>query len=161
MTHSVPDAHAGSHASGHSADHGGTPGGAHGAGHAHPNYLVIFGMLILLTIASVIADMVGGTIGKLLVGLIVLVIASFKAMFVMLYFMHLKFEGGWKYVLLAPTVVLALAVPAALAPDIAFKYYDPQAPQAKALAEQEAEEVKLASPVAPAGVPTPPAAEQP
>ncbi|MFM8582988.1 MAG: cytochrome C oxidase subunit IV family protein, partial [Planctomycetaceae bacterium] len=71
-----------------------------------------------------------------------LVIASLKATYVLLYFMHLKFEGPWKYVLLAPTIVLALAIPAALAPDIAFKYYDPQAPQAKALREQEAEEVK-------------------
>ncbi|RPI89731.1 MAG: oxidase [Planctomycetaceae bacterium] len=110
-----------------------------GAHHAHPNYMAIFGILILLTVASVIADSVGGTKGKLIVGLIVLVIASFKAMFVMLYFMHLKFEGAWKYVLLAPTVILALAVPAALAPDIAFKYYDAQNPQQKALREMEAE----------------------
>jgi cytochrome c oxidase subunit 4 len=142
MTHSVPDAHAASHSHASPAGHG----DAHAAGHAHPNYLLIFGILILLTVASVIADMVGGSIGKVLVGLIVLVIASLKAMYVLLYFMHLKFEGAWKYVLLAPTIVLALAIPAALAPDIAFKYYDPQAPQAKALREQEAEEVKLGHP---------------
>jgi cytochrome c oxidase subunit 4 len=59
-------------------------------------------------------------------------------MYVMMYFMHLKFEGAWKWVLLAPTVILALAVPAALAPDIAFKYYDPQNPQQKAYREQQA-----------------------
>jgi cytochrome c oxidase subunit 4 len=109
-----------------------------GAHHAHPNYMAIFFILCLLTVASVIADMAGGTIGKLLVGLIVLVVASLKAMYVMMYFMHLKFEGAWKWVLLAPTVILALAVPAALAPDIAFKYYDPQNPQQKAYREQQA-----------------------
>jgi len=114
--------------------------GSHEAGahHAHPNYMAIFFILCLLTVASVIADMAGGTIGKLLVGLIVLVVASLKAMYVMMYFMHLKFEGAWKWVLLAPTVILALAVPAALAPDIAFKYYDPQNPQQKAYREQQA-----------------------
>ena len=132
-----------------------------GAHHAHPNYMAIFFILCLLTIASVIADMAGGTIGKLLVGLIVLVVASLKAMYVLLYFMHLKFEGAWKYVLLAPTIVLALAIPAALAPDIAFKYYDPQAPQAKALREQEAEEVKLGHPAGGAHAEPAPAAAHP
>ena len=157
MTHSVPDAHAASHSHASPAGHG----DAHAAGHAHPNYLLIFGILILLTVASVIADMVGGSIGKVLVGLIVLVIASLKAMYVLLYFMHLKFEGAWKYVLLAPTIVLALAIPAALAPDIAFKYYDPQAPQAKALREQEAEEVKLGPPAGGAHAEPAPAAAHP
>ncbi|MFN9268922.1 MAG: cytochrome C oxidase subunit IV family protein [Planctomycetaceae bacterium] len=157
MTHSVPDAHAASHAHASPAGHG----DAHAAGHAHPNYLLIFGILILLTVASVIADMVGGSIGKVLVGLIVLVIASLKAMYVLLYFMHLKFEGAWKYVLLAPTIVLALAIPAALAPDIAFKYYDPQAPQAKALREQEAEEVQLGHPAGGAHADPAPAAAHP
>jgi cytochrome c oxidase subunit IV len=52
-------------------------------------------------------------------------------MFVMLYFMHLKFEGKWKYVLLAPTMVLALAIIAALTPDIGLHYYDVQVPQQK------------------------------
>ena len=47
----------------------------------------------------------------------------------MLYFMHLKFEGKWKFVLLAPTMVLALAIPAALMPDIGSHYYDYQVPQ--------------------------------
>ena len=157
MTHSVPAAHAASHSHASPAGHG----DAHAAGHAHPNYLLIFGILILLTVASVIADMVGGSIGKVLVGLIVLVIASLKAMYVLLYFMHLKFEGAWKYVLLAPTIVLALAIPAALAPDIAFKYYDPQAPQAKALREQEAEEVKLGHPAGGAHAEPAPAAAHP
>ncbi|MCY2964185.1 MAG: cytochrome C oxidase subunit IV family protein [Planctomycetota bacterium] len=125
MTHTPATTHGDSHAA--------------GAHHALPNYIAIFGILILLTLASVVADSVGGTIGKVMVGLIVLVIASLKAMCVMMYFMHLKFEGAWKYALLAPTIILALAVPAALAPDIAFKYYDLQVPQQKAKVEQDAE----------------------
>jgi cytochrome c oxidase subunit 4 len=119
----------------------------------------IFFILCLLTVASVIADVAGGTIGKLLVGLIVLVVASLKAMYVMMYFMHLKFEGAWKWVLLAPTVILALAVPAALAPDIAFKYYDPQNPQQKAYREQQALEKAAQAAAHPAA--EAPAAETP
>jgi cytochrome c oxidase subunit 4 len=121
--------------------------------------MAIFFILCLLTVASVIADMAGGAIGKLLVGLIVLVVASLKAMYVMMYFMHLKFEGAWKWVLLAPTVILALAVPAALAPDIAFKYYDPQNPQQKAFREQQALEKAARTDAHPAAAA--PAAEAP
>lgn len=102
--------------------------------HPHVNYWAVFGALCILTVASVIADGIGGVIGKALVGLIVLTVATFKAMFVMLYFMHLKFEGKWKYVLLAPTMVLALAVIAALTPDIGLHYYDVQVPQNNAAA---------------------------
>lgn len=105
--------------------------GAHEEHHPHVNYMAVFGALCALTVASVIADSIGGVIGKVLVGLIVLVVASFKAMFVMLYFMHLKFEGKWKFVLLAPTMVLALAIIAALTPDIGLHYYDVQVPQNK------------------------------
>src|SRR5262245_21199458 len=81
--------------------------------HPHVNYLAVFGALCALTVTSVIADMIGGVVGRTLVVLIVLVVASFKALFVMMYFMHLKFEGKWKYVLLAPTTILALAIIAA------------------------------------------------
>ena len=46
-----------------------------------------------------------------------------KATGVMLYFMHLKWERGWKYVLLAPTTILAIGFPIALMPDIGWSYY--------------------------------------
>lgn len=126
-------------------------GQSHGAHHAHPNYMAIFGILIVLTVLSVFADLIRKKIGVTPLILIVLAIASFKALCVMMYFMHLKFEGAWKYALLAPTVILALAVPAALAPDIAFKYYDAQNPQQKALREQEAEHAALERHATPAG----------
>ena len=52
---------------------------------------------------------------------LVLSVATAKALFVMMYFMHLKFEGRWKYVLLSPTVILAIGLPLALLPDIGGK----------------------------------------
>lgn len=105
----------------------------------HVNYMHIFYALCGLTAASVVADVIGGATfvtsllggvrAKIIVGLLVLTIASFKAMFVMLYFMHLKFEGRWKYILLTPTIILAMAIVAALVPDIGVHYYDVQVPQ--------------------------------
>lgn len=110
----------------------------HEAHHPHVNYMAVFGALILLTIASYIADKIGGTIGHLIIVLVVLCIACFKAMFVMLYFMHLKFEGKWKFVLLSPTLILAMAIIAALMPDIGSHYYDYQVPQTMQADEEDA-----------------------
>jgi cytochrome c oxidase subunit IV len=106
-------------------------GDSHAAHEAHPhvNYWHIFYALCLLTLASVIADVYGHALGKVVIGLVVLTVACFKAMFVMLYFMHLKYEGKWKIVLLAPTTILALAIIAALMPDIGSHYYDVRVPQ--------------------------------
>jgi cytochrome c oxidase subunit IV len=103
------------------------PHADHEEGHPHVNYWAIFGVLCVLTLVSWIADELGHKGWALT--LIVLAVASAKAMFVMMYFMHLKFEGKWKFVLLAPTTVLALAIPAALMPDIGSHYYDYQVPQ--------------------------------
>jgi cytochrome c oxidase subunit 4 len=100
---------------------------AHDAHHPHVNYWLIFAALCILTIVSWMADELGNK-GIVLV-IIVLSVATAKALFVMLYFMHLKFEGKWKFVLLAPTMVLALAIPAALMPDIGSHYYDYDVPQ--------------------------------
>ena len=80
----------------------------------------------VLTGVSVVADLVrenstlpassDSTTSRSSSAFIVLAVACAKAMFVMLYFMHLKFEGKWKFVLLAPTIVLAMAIPAASCP---------------------------------------------
>lgn len=95
----------------------------------HVNYLVVFYALCVLTVLSVLADVVGGEKSKVIVGLIVLLVATFKASFVIMYFMHIKFEGRWKYALLAPTLILALALMVALAPDIGSEYYMRLTPQ--------------------------------
>ena len=102
---------------------------AHEDAHPYVNYWAIFGFLCALTLVSVVADYVGHK-GTVLV-IVVLAIACAKALFVMMYFMHLKFEGKWKFVLLAPTCVLALVIPAALMPDIGSEdhYYESVVPQ--------------------------------
>ncbi|MEZ6066101.1 MAG: cytochrome C oxidase subunit IV family protein [Planctomycetaceae bacterium] len=117
MSHTAPPPAAHAH---HDDDH---------ASHAHVNYLAIFIALCVCTALSVVADKLmdwgvfEGQRGLRIVAVIVLAIAVAKAQFVMRYFMHLKFEGLWKYVLLLPTAILACGLPLALAPDIAMHYY--------------------------------------
>jgi len=103
---------------------------AHGDDHGHNvNYLAIFFALCVCTALSVAFDFVPS---KKVAAVLVLAIAVAKAQFVMRYFMHLKFEGLWKYVLLLPTTILACGLPLALAPDIAMHYYRPEGAEVKA-----------------------------
>lgn len=104
----------------------------------HVNYFVIFLALCVLTAISVVADVVDIRSAAAVI-VIVLAVATAKALFVMLYFMHLKFEGKWKFVLLAPTMILAIGLPMALLPDIGVQYYMVDTPQNN-LADQPAHE---------------------
>ena len=113
-----------------SDEHAATPAGeysGHEAHHPHVNYWLIFGALCILTLISFLADELGNK--GIVLAFIVLAVACAKALAVMMYFMHLKFEGKWKFVLLAPTMILAMAIVAALMPDIGSHYYDYDVPQ--------------------------------
>ncbi len=108
-------------------------------GHAKVHYFAVFLALCICTGISVALDLVHLT-PRLLVFL-VLAVACAKALFVMTYFMHLKFEGRWKFIILAPTSILAVGLMTALAPDMAMHYYTNEAPQARAWeAEHPAEQ---------------------
>ena len=100
-------------------------------------YFRVFIALIVFTVISVLADLVHLP-NKILLGAIVLAVATAKALCVLLFFMHLKFERAWKYLLLAPTVIIALALPVALRPDIGETYYTPDVPQLRDYEEQKA-----------------------
>lgn len=118
-THTPAGAHGQSPAAAHDA--------SHGESHPHVNYMNIFYALCVLTVISVAIDygLKGAAIPnpRLVVGGLVLAVAVMKASFVLMYFMHLKFEGQWKYVLMAPTIVLAGVLIVAIIPDIGVHYY--------------------------------------
>jgi len=99
---------------------------------AHPrvNYFAVFVALCFCTAISVAVDII--EISPLLLVALVLAVATAKALFVMTYFMHLKFEGRWKFIVLAPTAILAMGLMVALSPDLAMHYYVNEAPQARA-----------------------------
>ena len=105
-----------------------TPDAEHAA-HPHVNYFKIFLALCVCTLLSVVFDVIPASRG--VVAVLVLAVAVAKAQYVMRYFMHLKFEGKWKYVLLLPTTILACGIPLALAPDIGLHYYTVTTPQAR------------------------------
>jgi len=103
----------------------------------HVNYFLVFVALCGLTALSVIFDVVemkgqrvlGFLNGTILLAFLVLAVATAKALCVMAFFMHLKFERNWKYLLLAPTIILAMGLPLALLPDIGVHYYTTDTPQ--------------------------------
>ena len=95
----------------------------------HVNYLMVFGALCVFTLLSWLADVQSIIESKVAIAVIVLAVAAAKASCVMAFFMHLKFEGRWKYILLAPTIILAVGLPLALLPDIGVHYYRIDVPQ--------------------------------
>ena len=92
----------------------------------HANYLLVFVALCVCTLLSVATEVVPLPSRTLLVAL-VFAIAAAKALFVMVYFMHLKFEGRWKYLLLGPTFLLGGGLVLGLLPDIGIHYYTVEA----------------------------------
>ncbi len=108
----------------------------HGHGHHHVNYFAVFMALCVCTLISIVFDLVH--LPKSLIVALVLAVATAKATFVLTYFMHLKFEGNWKYIILAPTAILAVGLMIALAPDVGLHYYTPDVPQVRILAEEQA-----------------------
>ncbi|WP_373650794.1 cytochrome C oxidase subunit IV family protein [Schlesneria sp. DSM 10557] len=100
-------------------------------------YFKVFLALCVFTLISVAADLVGMP-NKIMLGAIVLAVAVAKALCVLMYFMHLKFERAWKYLLLVPTTIIALAIPVSLRPDIGASYYVQDIPQLRDYPEHEA-----------------------
>lgn len=99
--------------------------------HEHPphgHYLIVFIALCVFTVLSVVFDILHLE-SKSVLAVMVIAVAVAKALCVMGFFMHLRFERNWKYVLLAPTIILAIGIPLALLPDIGVHYYTVAAPQ--------------------------------
>ena len=86
---------------------------------SHAPYLRVFAALAVLTaIEYYYAYFLKDHFAILVLGLLFL--AIIKAGLVGWYFMHLKFEGRWVYMMLVPVCFLAVAVVTGLAPDMAF-----------------------------------------
>jgi cytochrome c oxidase subunit IV len=87
--------------------------------HHHVNYYAVFGTLVVLTIVTVAVAFMGikNELAKVLLALL---IASIKASAVVLYFMHMKFEGKMIYVMLILPLCLCVLLICALLPDVTF-----------------------------------------
>jgi cytochrome c oxidase subunit IV len=90
---------------------------------AHAPYLWVWFWLAILTgVEYFYAAGLKDFFTILLVGLLIL--AGVKAGMVGWYFMHLKFEGKWVYLLIVPAIILAAVLVLALVPDQALKPAD-------------------------------------
>lgn len=99
---------------------------------AHPHephggvrvYLYVFAALCVLTLCSFFTysdlwpfhdtPQVGWTF--------MMAVSCTKALLVMLFFMHLKWEANWKYVLTIPASVMSLFLIVALFPDVKWRF---------------------------------------
>jgi cytochrome c oxidase subunit 4 len=83
----------------------------------HVNYILIFFALVALTVITVLVALHRFD-DELVNVLLALLVASIKAIFVAMYFMHLKFEGKLIYLILLIPVVLTITLVASLVPDV-------------------------------------------
>lgn len=87
----------------------------------HPTaftYIAIYGWLIALTVLEVGVVLAGWPRGAIAVFLVATALA--KALLIALYFMHLKFDRRWVWLLPGIPVAIGIVFVLALFPDIVF-----------------------------------------
>ena len=85
------------------------------AGHHHVNYLAVFIALCICTLLSIAFDVIH--MPKSLTVALVLAVACAKALFVMTFFMHLKFERMSLILTVVPAMVVCISLLAIFFPD--------------------------------------------
>ena len=101
------------------------PHAAHGHDHGHGGfgtYMTVFGGLIVLT---AISFWLGNSSIKQTMPASawagMMAVSCGKAMLVILFFMHLKWEANWKYVLTIPAMMMSVFLVCMLIPDIGMR----------------------------------------
>ncbi len=84
----------------------------------HFNAWAVLIALVVLTAVSWLSEVVN--VGPPLGTVLIYGVAIAKALCVLGFFMHLKYEKGWKWVLIVPPLVMAILLVFALVPDIVF-----------------------------------------
>jgi cytochrome c oxidase subunit 4 len=112
----------------HSASTDGHHDAAHHGADGHANhfqlYMYVFGALIVLTSCSFFAYSPlwpfhdTPWIGRVFM----FFVSCCKALLVISFFMHLRWEANWKYVLTIPTTLMAIFLMIMLGPDIGFRW---------------------------------------
>ncbi|AMV36669.1 cytochrome C oxidase subunit IV family protein [Planctomyces sp. SH-PL62] len=88
---------------------------------AHDPYLkVLFGLMVMTILEYFYARVFKDAPGPLIFGLVLM--AAAKASLVGWFFMHLKYERLWVFLVLAPACVLALILTALLFPDFVMQH---------------------------------------
>jgi cytochrome c oxidase subunit 4 len=137
MSHAAHDPHHASHAAaGHGhEDHGGLA-----------KYVYVCIALCILSSASFITVSKWWPFDQHVAWAFMMAVSCGKALLVVLFFMHVKYEASWKYVLTIPASIMAVFLALALVPDVGLRrrlYSDERNAAA-------AEPLPAASPAAPA-----------
>ncbi|MBI1901381.1 MAG: cytochrome C oxidase subunit IV family protein [Planctomycetia bacterium] len=105
------------------------PHDTHGAGeHAHAGhgttkqYLAVCAALMILTFVSFFTFRLLHNTQVQMTWAVMMAVSCVKALLVMLFFMHLKWEASWKYVLTIPATIMAIFLMIALIPDIKWRF---------------------------------------
>jgi cytochrome c oxidase subunit 4 len=120
----------------------GDPHGGHATPTAHADhggigkYLAVFVALCVLSSASffTVSDTWRGlfkndpAFGHHVAWAFMMAVSCGKALLVVLFFMHVKYEASWKYVLTIPASIMAIFLGLALVPDVGLRRrtYSPQ-----------------------------------
>ncbi|MCA9151051.1 MAG: cytochrome C oxidase subunit IV family protein [Planctomycetales bacterium] len=116
----------------------------HGEHHAHGGtgtYMAVFGGLLILTVISYWlgnSSIKDSAPAAAWAGM--MAVSTAKAMLVILFFMHLKWEANWKYVLTIPSMMMSVFLICMLIPDVGMriKRYSEERMIHAAMAEQAA-----------------------
>ena len=84
-------------------------------------YLMVFGTLLVLTLVTVGVSYLD--LPEFETVIVALVIATTKAALVAMFFMHLKYEADWKYVLTVPASIMSVLLILALVPDVLLRVH--------------------------------------
>jgi cytochrome c oxidase subunit 4 len=108
MGHAHDHAHA-SHGSGHHEQHG-----------SYSTYISVFVALLVLTAISLVVgnSQVLREKTPRVMWAAMMAVSCAKAMLVILFFMHLKWEANWKYVLTIPASIMSVFLVLMLIPDV-------------------------------------------
>ena len=95
--------------------------------HSHGStflYLAVFVALCLLTTASFLTffEFWDTNVPTNVSRAFMMAVSCAKAMLVILFFMHLKWEAGWKYVLTIPAAMMSVFLLLMLVPDVGCRY---------------------------------------
>lgn len=97
----------------------------HTAGHADHGgigkYIVVFIVLCVLSSASFFTVSDAWPFSKHVAWAFMMAVSCGKALLVVLFFMHVKYEASWKYVLTIPASMMAIFLGLALVPDIGLR----------------------------------------
>jgi len=94
----------------------------HGSHGSSPLYFSIFLMLCVLTGGSVAAYYLLENTPEV-AWVVMMAISCVKASLVIMFFMHLKWEANWKYVLTFPAMAMSVFLVLMLVPDIGMRRY--------------------------------------